>query len=133
MAKLTRERLSQDIALLHTFRSYLEEFHSKRVKLKQLQDDVEQYLIGHNAAEAMKNDLMTKLMASRREVGRRIPDVMEITSRYPLPTVLKIMPPPLLGGYVSTGNVFQAFIELRLPYDFELDPIRVFDIVDQAV
>ncbi len=133
---LTPERLNQDIRLLHEFRKHLEDFHAKRVKLKQLQENVERnWMMGMdlNTADAIQKDLMSQLMAARREVGRRIHDVMEIIGRYPLPTVLKIFPPPMLGGYVSTLNIFQAFIDLQLPHDFELDPNKVFDLVDQAI
>jgi len=136
MPKQTRESLSRDIALLKEFRGHLERVEGLRAKLKQLKQQVEEnWMMGMdlNAAENMQKNLDSQLMDFRREVMKRIPDVMNITGRYPLPTVLRIMPPRLLGGYVHSVNIFQAFVELQLPYDMELDPIKVFDLVDQAI
>jgi hypothetical protein len=136
MAKPTGERLQADIDLLRDFRARLERFQSQRQNLQRLKDKVEgNWMMGMdlNAAENMQRDLLSQLMGERQEIARRLHDVTEITGRYPLRTQLVIRPPALIGGYSSTMNLFEAFIQLQLPHDFQMDPIPVYDVVDQAI
>jgi hypothetical protein len=136
MAKLTAARLQADIDLLRDFRARLERFQSHRQKLQQLKQKVEgNWMMGMdlNAAENVQKDLVNELMSERQEIGKRLHDVKEITDRYPLRTELVIMPPRLIGGYSSKMNLFEAFIQLQLPHDFQMDPIPVYDVVDQAI
>jgi hypothetical protein len=136
MAKLTAERLQADINLLKDFRARLERFQSHRHNLKQLKDKVESnWMMGMdlNAAENIQKDVLNQLMAERRDIAKHLHDVTEITGRYPLKTQLVIIPPRLIGGYTSTMNLFEAFIQLQLPHDFQMDPLPVYDVVDQAI
>lgn len=60
-------------------------------------------------------------------------EATEIANGYSQPTELKILPPPLIGGYSHTYNIFEAAIAFDLPFDFELLPQQVFDLVNQTV
>ena len=121
---------------MQDFRARLERFQSHRQNLKQLKEKVEgNWMMGMdlNAAENIQKDLLNQLMAERRDIAKHLHDVTEITGRYPLKTQLVIMPPRLIGGYTSTMNLFEAFIQPQLPHDFEMDPLPVYDVVDQAI
>jgi hypothetical protein len=136
VAKLTAERLEADISLLQEFRAYLLRFQAHRENLTRLKQKVEgNWMMGMdlNAADNMQRDLVSQLMAERQEIARRLHDITEITGRYPLRTELIILPPRLIGGYSSKMNLFEAFIQLQLSHDLVIDPLQVYDVVDQAI
>ena len=136
MSKLTAARLRGDITLLQDFRIYLEQFQSCRARLRELGENVERnWMMGMdiNAAQNLRNSLTNQMMAERREIAKHLTEVKDITDRYPLRTELLITPPRLLGGQMSRLNLFEAFIQLQLPHDFVMDPIPVYDVVDQAI
>ena len=76
--------------------------------------------------------LLPALTEARDRVGQLMAEATEIANRYGMPTELQILPPPLIGGYGHTMNIFEAAIEFQLPFDFELEPRKVVDLVKQT-
>lgn len=76
--------------------------------------------------------LLPALTEARDRVGQLMAEATEIANRYGMPTELQILPPPMIGGYGHTMNIFEAAIEFQLPFDFELEPRKVVDLVKQT-
>ena len=78
-------------------------------------------------------DILARLQGSRTKVARRLADATRITDACGIPSQLKLLPPPLIGGYGHTLNIYQAALEEKLPFDFELPVQKVTDVVDQTI
>ncbi len=119
------------------FRADLQEFlHAKRQFLELRAYANGDYMSGHfdsNAVETRGREIMARLQEWRTKVARRLSDATGITDACGIPSQIKILPPPLIGGYSHTLNIYQAVLEDALPYDYDLPLQKVADVVDQTV
>ena len=122
---------------MNEFRADLQEFLLAKREFAELKAYADRdYMMGHfdpNAVEAKGREIMARYQEWRTRVARRLADATSITDACGIPSQIKILPPPLLGGFTHTLNIYQAVLEEKLPYDFELPVQKVADVVDQTV
>src|ERR1035437_906910 len=119
------------------FRADLQDFLQAKREFLELKAYADRdYMMGHfdqNAVETRGREIMGRLLEWRTKVARRLADATRITDACGIPSQIKILPPPLIGGYSHTLNIYQAVLEDTLPYDFDLPVQKVADVVDQTV
>jgi hypothetical protein len=119
------------------FRADLQEFLQAKRQLLELKAYADRdHMMGHfdsNAVETRGREIMERLLEWRTTVARRLADATGITDACGIPSQIKILPPPRIGGYSHTLNIYQAVLEDSLPYDYDLPLQKVADVVDQTV
>ena len=122
---------------MQEFRADLQQFLGVKRELQELKGYADRdYMMGHfdgNAVEAKGRDILVRLQDWRTKVARRLADATSITDACGIPSQIKILPPPLIPGYSHTLNIYQAVLEEKLPFDFELPVQKVADVVDQTI
>jgi len=118
------------------FRQRLADFYEARqplLDLKTKANDPYSNPWGIDELRRKSESYLPALGRARDRVAQLMVEATDISNGYNQPTELKILPPPLIGGYSQTFNIFEAAIAFDLPFDFELRPQQVFDSVNQTV
>ena len=127
------EEAQENLQTIQAFRADLQEFLAKQelLQLKAYAD--RDYTMGHydpNAVETKGRQIIARMYELRTKVSRRLAEATAITDACGIPSQIKILPPPLLGGYAHTLNIYQAVLEEQLPHDFDLPLQKVADVVE---
>jgi hypothetical protein len=134
---MTVAEAEANLETMRDFRADLQEFLQAKRQFLELKAYAERdYTMGHfdsNAVEARGREIMARVLEWRAKVARQLADATGITDACGIPSQIKILPPPLIGGYSPTLNIYQAVLEDALPYDYDLPLQKVADVVDQAV
>ena len=133
---MSAEKLRSKLELMVDFRQRLAAFYEARQPLLDLKAKAQNHFLQSSEEEDFRRrgeSYLPALVTARDRVGQLISEATEIADSYVLPTELKILPPPLIPGYAQSLNVFQAAIEPQLPFDFELQPSKVLDLVNQTI
>ena len=119
------------------FRQQMMEFLELKHKLSELKAYAERdYAMSHydpNQVESKGQELAQRYFDARMKISRGLAEATEITDACGIPSAIQILPPPLLGGYARKFNLYQAAIEEELPFNFELAPLKIMDVIDQTV
>lgn len=133
---MSLESVQKKLTLMMEFKHKLLEFYQAKQPLMKLHAQAQESFLHQWEQDNLRQRgeaLLPAIVAARDRVGRLIVEASEIASSYGIPTQLTILPAPLVGGYSQTLNIFEAAIEPQLPHDFELEPRKVIDIVNQTI
>jgi hypothetical protein len=70
-------------------------------------------------------------LQTRQKYVKSIDRASALASAHGVPYVLRLSPPPAIGGYVRDVNTFQALLE-ELPWGVKVDSQRVIDLIHQT-
>jgi hypothetical protein len=128
------ERRLETIA---AFRQQMMDFLDVKRELLELKAYAERdYAMSHfdpNKMESKGQVLTQRYYDARMKISRGLAEATEITDDCGVPSQIQILPPPMIGGYARKFNLYQAAIEEQLPFDFELAPLKIMDVIDQTV
>ena len=132
------QKAHESLELMQEFRESMRAFLEARKAIQKVEQEHDERFTdsyaGEQAFESRIQRLQPRYQAARTRVARRIAEATEICTTLGLPTVLTISAPPMFGGGpASSGNVFQAVITENLPFDAQVAPQSVLDLIDQAV
>ena len=132
------QKAHENFELMQEFRESMRDFLEARKaihKVERERDDrfTDSYA-DKQAFESRIQSLQSRYQTARTKVARRIAEATEICETLSVPTVLTISAPPMFGGGpAGSGNVFQAVITENLPFDAQVAPQSVIDLIDQAI
>lgn len=134
---MTVEEAQENLQTIQAFRADLQEFLAAKQEFLQLKAYADRdYMMGHydpNGVETKGRQIIARMYDLRTKVSRRLAEATAITDACGIPSQIKILPPPLLGGYAHTLNIYQAVLEEQLPHDSNLPLQKVADVVDQTM
>lgn len=125
----------RDAETVREFRAFIIRFANARAEAMELRRYFDQETGNHRdpGVQPRHDRIVGHYGELRQEISSRLQVVTAICHHHSMPYELIITPPPMLGGYVQSMNVFQAFIELELPHGLEVPPQKVIDLLDQTI
>lgn len=134
--EMSLEGLQRSRETMLDFRQRVSDYYEARQPLLDLKAMVNDSYFQPRGGDVLRRNSESYLPAlakARDRVGQLIAEATKIADGYRQPTQIKILPPPLIPGYSRTYNIFQAAIEIELPFDFQLPQQQVFDLVKQTI
>ena len=128
------QKAQESLDIMQEFRQSIFDFLEARKAIQKVERDERYLYADEQAFDSRIQRLQPRYQEARRRVARRIAEATEICDACGVPTVLTITAPPMFGGKpAGSSNIFQAVITENLPFDAQVAPQSVLDLIDQAI
>jgi hypothetical protein len=134
---MSSQTAKRNAEFMTNFKTSMQDFLKAKQMLKELKTFVERSagmgFYNENDVNSRGQELLSLYAEARQKVAKNITEATRVSDSVGIPTQLRILPPPLIGGYSRTLNVYQASIEEELPFDYEVPITQLGDIIDQTI
>ena len=131
---MTVQKAQENLDLMQEFRQSISDFLEARKAIQKVEREETYFYADEQGVESQIQRLQPRYQEARRRVARRITEATEICNALGVPTVLTITATPMFGGGpAGSSNIFQAAITENLPFDAQVPPQSVLDLIDQAI